>query len=287
MRRNIQIYSSRYLQIKTVLVNSALLLWRSASGLPMLDVNNIHFSIDDTKILDSISARFEPRKIHGIIGPNGSGKSTLLKNICRIWEPQSGSVVINGKDYREIPRKELSTLVTLVPQNPAIGFPISVFDIVSMGRNPHLGRFEGLRQKDREIIERALQQTNIYALKDRNINELSGGEGQLAIIARAIATEASLILLDEPTSELDVKHTLEIVNILYDFKEQGKTILVTIHDLNLARKFCDTITILCRGKLFFSGTPEDAFAEENIKRVFEVNVREYKYNDTTFLDFYK
>src|SRR5512137_1819692 len=225
----------------------------------MLDVNNIHFSIDEKKILDGISARFESRKIHGIIGPNGSGKSTLLKNICRIWEPQSGSIVIDGKDYTEIPRKELSTLVTLVPQNTTIGFPISVFDIVSMGRNPHQGRFEGVRQKDREIIGRALQQTNIYALKDRNINELSGGEGQLAIIARAIATEASLILLDEPTSELDVKHTLDIVKILHEFKEQGKTILVTIHDLNLARKFCDTISILCRGRLFFSGAPEDAF----------------------------
>jgi iron complex transport system ATP-binding protein len=252
----------------------------------MLDVKNIHFSIDGKKILDGISVRFESGRIHGIIGPNGSGKSTLLKNICRIWEPQSGSVVINGKDYSEIPRKELSTLVTLVPQNTTVGFPISVFDIVSMGRNPHLGRFEGVRKKDREIIERALQQTNIYALKDRNINELSGGEGQLAIIARAIATEASLILLDEPTSELDVKHTLEIVDILYEFKEQGKTILVTIHDLNLARRFCDTISILCRGKLFYSGTPEDAFAEENIKQVFGVNVREYKHNDTTFLDFY-
>jgi len=252
----------------------------------MLDVNNIHFSIDDKKILESITARFEPRMIHGIIGPNGSGKSTLLKNICRIWEPQSGSILIHGTDYTKIPRKELSTLVTLVPQNTTIGFPISVFDIVAMGRNPHLGRFAGMRQIDREIIERALQQTNIYELKDRNINELSGGEGQLAIIARALATEASLILLDEPTSELDVKHTLEILNILQGFKDQGKTILVTIHDLNLARKFCDTISILSRGKLFYSGTPENAFAAEIIKRVFDVHIREYKHNDTTFLDFY-
>jgi iron complex transport system ATP-binding protein len=155
-----------------------------------------------------------------------------------------------------------------------------------MGRNPHLGRFAGMRQNDRDIIERALQQTNIYELKDRNINELSGGEGQLAIIARALATEASLILLDEPTSELDVKHTLEILEILQGFKEQGKTILVTIHDLNLARKFCDTISILSRGKLFYSGTPENAFAAEIIKQVFDVHIREYKHNDTTFLDFY-
>lgn len=268
-------------------MNSALLLWRPASGYPMLEIKNIHFSLDDKKILDGISARFKPGKIHGIIGPNGSGKSTLLKNVSRIWEPQSGSIMIHGRDYTVIPRKELSTLVTLVPQNTAIGFPITVFDIVAMGRNPHLGRFEGLRQKDREIIDRALHQTNIYALRDRNINELSGGEGQLAIIARALATEASLILLDEPTSGLDVKHTLEIVSILYELKAQGKTTLVSIHDLNLARKFCDTISILYRGELFYSGNAEDAFTEENIKKVFEVNVREYTFEETTFLDFYK
>jgi len=253
----------------------------------MLDVDAIHFSIDEKEILDGISAQFEPRKIHGIIGPNGSGKSTLLKNICRIWEPQSGTITLDGRDFRGIPRRELSTLVTLVPQNPAIGFPISVFDVVAMGRNPHLGRFEGLRHKDREIIDEALRQTNIYSLRERNINELSGGEGQLAIIARAIATEASLILLDEPTSELDVKHTLDIVKLLYELKEQGKTILVSIHDLNLARKLCDTITILFRGKLYYSGAPEDAFGEEKIRQVFQVNVREYRNDGTTFLDFYR
>lgn len=252
----------------------------------MLFVNDIHFSIDEKKILDGISANFEPGKIHGIIGPNGSGKSTLLKNICRIWEPQSGSILINGKDITQIPRKELSTLVTLVPQNTTIGFPLSVFDVVSMGRNPHLERFEGMRQKDREAIERALRQANVYNLKDRNISELSGGEGQLAIIARAIATEASLILLDEPTSELDVNHTLEIVKLLYEFREQGKTMLVTIHDLNLARKMCDTITILYHGRLYYSGTPEDAFSGENIRQVFQVNMKKYTHNGTTFLDFY-
>ena len=252
----------------------------------MLELDNIHFSIDGKKILDGISVQFGPGRIHGIIGPNGSGKSTLLKTVCRIWEPQSGAIVINGRNAREIPRKELSTLVTLVPQNTSIGFPVSVFDIVSMGRNPHMGRFEGLRQRDSDIIERALQQTNIYELKDRNINELSGGEGQLAIIARAIATEASLILLDEPTSELDVRHTLDILKILHEFREQRKTVLVTIHDLNLARKFCDTISILYQGHLFYTGAPESAFSEENIRQVFQVNVREYKHDDTSFLEFY-
>jgi iron complex transport system ATP-binding protein len=252
----------------------------------MLTIQDIHFSIEDKKILDGVSIHFEPCKIHGIIGPNGSGKSTLLKNICRIWEPQSGTILLQGKNYRSIPRKELSRLVTLVPQNTAVGFPISVFDIVSMGRNPHWGRFEGMKQKDREIIEQALQQTNIYALKDRNINELSGGEGQLAIIARALATEASLILLDEPTAELDIKHTLAIMHILFELRAQGKTILITVHDLNLARKFCDTISIIHRGKIFYSGAPAEAFSPENIKQVFDVQVREFKNASNTFLDFY-
>ena len=252
----------------------------------MLTIQDIHFSIEDKKILDGVSIHFEPCKIHGIIGPNGSGKSTLLKNICRIWEPQSGTILLQGKNYRSIPRKELSRLVTLVPQNTAVGFPISVFDIVSMGRNPHWGRFEGMKQKDREIIEQALQQTTIYALKDRNINELSGGEGQLAIIARALATEASLILLDEPTAELDIKHTLAIMHILFELRAQRKTILITVHDLNLARKFCDTISIIHRGKIFYSGAPAEAFSPENIKQVFDVQVREFKNDSNTFLDFY-
>lgn len=252
----------------------------------MLKLNDIRFSIENKTILDGISVNFEPGKIHGIIGPNGSGKSTMLKNICRIWEPQAGTIFINTKDYRSIPRKELSKIVTLVPQQTNVSFPIPVYDIVAMGRNPHLGRFEGLKKTDQEIIDRALKQTNIYELKDRNINELSGGESQLSIIARAFATEAALILLDEPTSELDIKHTLAIISILYTLKEQGKTILVTMHDLNLARKFCDTISIIHRGKMFFTGSPEQAFSEDNIRQVFEVNVREVKKNSTVFLDFY-
>ncbi|WAC07435.1 MAG: ABC transporter ATP-binding protein [Thermodesulfobacteriota bacterium] len=252
----------------------------------MLELNDIRFSIENKTILDGISVKFDPGNIHGIIGPNGSGKSTMLKNICRIWEPQTGTIFINTQDYRSIPRKELSKIVTLVPQHTNVSFPIPVYDIVAMGRNPHLGRFEALKKEDQEIIDRALKQTNIYELKDRNINELSGGESQLSIIARAFATEAALILLDEPTSELDIKHTLAIISILYRLKEQGKTILVTMHDLNLARKFCDTISIIHQGKIFFTGSPEQAFSENNIRQVFEVNVREVKKNSSVFLEFY-
>jgi len=252
----------------------------------MIKLENIHFSIEAKKILKGISVAFEPGMIHGIIGPNGSGKSTLLKNICRIWEPESGVVLISNMDYRSLSRKELSKLITLVPQNTNISFPITVYDIVSMGRNPHLGRFEGLKKKDREIIEKALRETDTYELKDRNSNELSGGECQLSVIARALATEASAILLDEPTSDLDIKHTLAIMELLGSIKNKNKTILLCVHDLNLARRYCDTITIINNGLIYYHGHPSEAFSKENIITVFGVDVDEIRSEYGCFLNFY-
>jgi len=252
----------------------------------MVTIENLHFSIEDKKVLHGISAAFEPCKIHGIIGPNGSGKSTLLKNICRIWEPQSGTVFIKKIDYRLISRKDLSRMITLVPQNTDVGFPISVYDIVAMGRNPHLGRFTPLKRMDRDIIDMALQETHVYELKDRNINELSGGESQLCIIARALATEAPIILLDEPTSDLDIKHSLTIMELLVGLKEKGKTILASIHDLNLAKRFCDTISIIQKGEIFFAGSPSDAFSADTMKQVFDVDFTEIKKDSMTFLYFH-
>jgi iron complex transport system ATP-binding protein len=253
----------------------------------MIQIDNLHFSFAEKQILKGITVEFEAGMIHGIIGPNGSGKSTLLKNICRIWEPQSGRVLINGKDHRLIPRKSLSTMVTLVPQNTFIGFPISVYEVVAMGRHPHLGRFQALTAKDRALIESALKTTYTYDLRDRNINELSGGESQLAIIARALATEAAFILLDEPTSDLDIKHTLTIMTLLEDLKKENKTVLVSIHDLNLARRYCDTISILHQGKIFFTGPPDAAFSPGYIREVFDVNMMEIKDGSRSFLYFFK
>ncbi len=253
----------------------------------MLRLDNLRFSIGEKNILNNISAQFAPGKIHGLIGPNGSGKSSLLKNICRIWEPQQGTVFINGKDHRSFPRKDLSKIITLVPQNTWVSFPISVYEYVAMGRNPHQGRFQALTKKDKTVIKEALIKTQTLELKDQNINELSGGEGQLVIIARALATEASLLLLDEPTSDLDVKHTLTIMDLLRDLKEEKKTLLVSIHDLNLARRYCDTITILNQGAIFFHGLPSQAFSEENIREVFKVKMVEVKHDSKSLFYFFQ
>jgi len=251
----------------------------------MLRLENVRFSMAEKEILKGISARFDSRAIHGIVGPNGSGKSTLLKNICRVWRPDGGTVWIDGRDARTLSRRELSRRVTLVPQNTAVAFPVTVLDMVSMGRNPHLGRFRSMGRADREVVARALEETGTAGLRDRSVTELSGGEGQLAAIARALATEAGLILLDEPTSELDIHHCLTILELLVSLTRKGKTILVSMHDINLARRYCDTVTILREGRLFFSGTPADAFSRENIRQVFGVDAQEVRADSRSFLFF--
>ena len=252
----------------------------------MLELMDLHFSIADKAILKGISAKFAPNGIHGIAGPSGSGKSTLLKNICRVWAPDAGRVLIHGTDHQSISRKHLSRLVTLVPQNTSIEFPIAVEDVVTLGRNPHLGRFQPMRKKDHEVVGWALRVTGTETLRARSMTEISGGECQLAVIARALATEASLILLDEPTSDLDIKHSLTIMDLMVSMKEKGKTFLVSIHDINLARRYCDTATIIHDGKLFFSGNPEEAFSQENLKQVFDVDALEIRSDSKSFLYFH-
>lgn len=180
---------------------------------------------------------------------------------------------------------DLSRMITLVPQNTRILFPVSVYDAVSMGRHPHLGRFQSLRRKDREIIDNALNTCGIYSLRNRSVTELSGGESQLTAIARALVTEAKYILMDEPTSDLDIHHVLAIMELLDSLKKNGKTMIVALHDLNLARRFCNRVSILHKGKLFFTGTPEQVFFPENIKKVFRVKVDEVKNESMSFLYF--
>ncbi len=177
-------------------------------------------------------------------------------------------------------------MVTLVQQDTRVDFSISVVDFIAMGRHPHLQRLQGLRQRDLDIVEEALQLTETEPLRERWVNELSGGEGQLVNIARALATEAPLILLDEPTSALDIRHKLDIMELLSTLRSGGKTILISIHDLELARRYCDTITILHQGEVFFHGSTLDAFAQDRIKEVFHVDVEEMASDRGVSLLFY-
>jgi len=236
----------------------------------MLTIEKLTFIRDGHPILEDISLEYEAGRLHGLIGPNGSGKTTLLKNICRIYQPTSGRILLKGRDCRQLKRKELSALVALVPQNPKVGFPIRVYDLVMMGRYPHLKRFQPLSDNDRQIVEEALKATNTHTLRERSVTELSGGEVQLVMIARALATEAELILLDEPTASLDIGNSLAVMELLMRLKNEGKTLLAALHDLNQARRFCDTVTILKAGRLYCHGPAEEAFRPEAMREVFEV-----------------
>ncbi len=242
----------------------------------MLRIKHLTFSFAERNILDDISLSYDSGLVHGLIGPNGSGKTTLLKNICRIYKPTAGSIEISGQECHELGRRQLSALVSLVPQNPKVSFPITVYDLVTMGRYPHLKRFQTLNEHDLEVIGSALRATNTEALKERSVNELSGGEAQLVLIARALATEASLILLDEPTASLDVGNSLAIMELLRELKKQSRTILVSVHDLNQARRFCDTLTILKEGKIYYFGPAEEALTKTSLEEVFRVTFAQIK-----------
>ncbi|APG27475.1 ABC transporter [Syntrophotalea acetylenivorans] len=254
---------------------------------PILQIENLDFAIGDQRILKDINCSFAAGGIHGLIGPNGSGKSTLLRNVCRIWEPQSGRVLIDGLDYRRFPRKTLSQMVTLVQQDTYLDFSMSVSDFVAMGRHPHLKRLQWLRQHDLDIIADALRVTGTEIFRNRLINELSGGEAQLVSLARALATEAPIILLDEPTSALDILHKLEIMELLASLRNAGKTILISIHDLDLARRYCDTVTLLQQGRIYYHGMAGKGFAEHRIKEVFHVGVEEIATEHGVSLLFYR
>ncbi len=238
----------------------------------MLTIEKLTFILDGHPILTEISAVYEAGRLHGLIGPNGSGKTTLLKNICRVYVPTAGRILIQGRDCREIRRRELSALVALVPQNPQVSFPIRVYDLVMMGRYPHLQRFQPIGEGDRRAVEKALRATGTWSLRQRSATELSGGEMQLVMIARALATEAQLILLDEPTASLDIGNSLAVMELLLKLKREGKTILTALHDLNQARRFCDTITILKAGRVYFQGPASAAFRPETMREVFAVGL---------------
>lgn len=207
----------------------------------------------------------------GILGPNGTGKSTLLKCINRIYDWESGSVQLDGIDMGKMPIRDVARKIAYVPQSTTVQFPVSVMDTVLMGRIPYSGH--SFSRKDREKAERALQETGLSQYSLRDIRFLSGGERQRVFIARAIAGDPELILLDEPTSSLDVRHQLDVMRLLRNLVQcSNLSVLMTIHDLNLAAMFCERILILKGGRIWKNGTPQEVLTKENIREIYHVNV---------------
>ncbi|MEM2098603.1 MAG: ABC transporter ATP-binding protein [Candidatus Bathyarchaeia archaeon] len=237
-----------------------------------LTINNLSFNYTSFPVLKDICFKVEEGEVLSIVGPNGSGKSTLLRCINRILKTKCNTVLIDGKDISSINLKELSKIMGYVPQSSTSTFPFTVFDVVLMGRKPYI--HWSLSERDYEIVAETLSFLDIGELAMRHFNELSGGEQQKVIIARALAQEPQILLLDEPTSSLDIKHQLEILCILRSLAQtRNCSVILSMHDLNLASRFSDRLLMLKRGSIFAAGTPELVLTEENIESVYGVKAR--------------
>ncbi|HZX47649.1 MAG TPA: ABC transporter ATP-binding protein [Nitrospirota bacterium] len=233
----------------------------------------IYFKYSDQWVIEDVSFNICEGEFFGIIGPNGSGKSSLLKLISNIHTPQSGRIYLRDTDIRMVGRAELSKIVSYIPQESSFLFPYTVAETVSMGRYPHLkGKFFE-DSYDKKIVTEAMSWVGIDSLRDRAITDISGGEKQRAIIARGLAQEPDILIMDEPTTSLDIGHQMEIFNLLSSLNVERKmTIITSLHDLNLGSQYCDKIMLLNRGKITAIGTPREVITEDNIRNVYGCNV---------------
>lgn len=241
-----------------------------------LSCENLGFSFNKQALLENINLSFHEGEFVGLIGANGAGKSTLLQLLLGLLKPQSGKVLLQGQDIQRIKRREIAKRLAFVPQSIELPYAFSVQQLVAMGRNPYLGAFELEGEVDKQLIEEAMQLTDITHLQSRAVNTLSGGEKQRVIIARALAQQSPSILLDEPIASLDICHQLETLQLIQSLTGNGKSAIAALHDLNLAARYCDRLLLV--GKLengatsiISDGTPEQVLTVENLQQHFSIS----------------
>lgn len=240
---------------------------------PLLKVENIFGGYHKEPVIKGISLEIRKGDFIGIIGPNGSGKTTLLRLISRVLQPQKGNIYLEGKDIKAMGLKEFCQSVAFVGQDTAINFSFSVLEIAAMGRIPHLKRLQLESKRDMDIVEKSLGMTDALQLKEKKINELSSGERQRVVIAKALAQEPVLLYLDEPTSHLDIGHQIQVLDLLKRLNRSGGlTIVMVLHDLNLASEYCNRIVLLNEGKVFKDGSPREVLTYQNIEAVYKTVV---------------
>jgi len=241
--------------------------------MPIIHVTDVGFRYKEVRALRGISFEVRRGEFLGVIGPNGSGKTTLIRVIDGILAPERGRVSINGAAIRGMGRREIARLIAVVPQDLPLVFPYRAIEIVMMGRSPHLGmlRFEG--ESDRGIVRRAMEMTDTASLANRSMDSLSGGERQRVLIARALAQEPEVILLDEPTAFLDIRHQAEFFGLMKGLnRKRGLTVLAVTHDINLASAYCDRVMLLREGRIHTLGAPGEVITETNIREAYETDV---------------
>jgi iron complex transport system ATP-binding protein len=234
-----------------------------------LCVEGLDFSYASAPILDDIHFDMCNGEIIGVVGPNGTGKSTLIKCVDRILSPCKGTITLDGADVLKMHRTLLAKKIGYIPQRVSQSFPASVFDVVLMGRKPYMGW--AADEKDIDMVISMLQLLNLEALAMVDFNDLSGGQQQKVFIARALVQETSVLLLDEPTSNLDIRHQLEVMDTIRNIvKKKELAAIVAIHDLNLANRYSDKVLLMKNGRIVAAGNPSSVLTEENIQMVYGV-----------------
>ncbi len=237
-----------------------------------LHVKDVSVGYGERTVLDTLNVDIKRGAVTSIVGPNGCGKSTLLRTMSRLLNPTKGEIVLDGKSIHDIPTRKLATQLGLLPQTPIAPDGIVVADLVGRGRTPHQGILGRWSQQDYDIVAEALETTGISDLAERSIDELSGGQRQRVWIAMALAQRTDTLLLDEPTTYLDVKHQLDVLDLLTELnRDRGTTIVMVLHDLNLAARYSDELVAVSGGKVFAHGHPREVITKENVKSVFGID----------------
>ncbi len=237
-------------------------------------VEQLNFSYDKSKILNNIQLSVEKSELITILGPNGSGKTTLLKHLGKLLVPPARVVFLNACDITNLTARQIAKQVSLLSQHNDYDYDYSCYDIVMMGRFVHQNTLKGESKSDVEIVKQSMQYTGTWQFRNRAITELSGGERQRVALARNMAQDADIILLDEPITFLDIQHQIEIMKNIKRFaKAYNKTVIAVLHDLNFALKFSDRLVLLANGEIISVGTPNEVLTEDNIKNAYGIAVK--------------
>lgn len=241
-----------------------------------LELLNVTLAYGERVVLHSINLVVEQGEMVGLIGPNGSGKSTLIRAISRLIGVREGKILINDTDITAISREELARIVAVVPQYPVLPGSFTALEVVLMGRTPHLGLFRYEGSGDARIVLKAMEITNLIPLAQRRVGELSGGEKQRLLIARSLAQQPNLVLLDEPTAHLDINYQMETLRLFKSLcRQQGLAVIVAVHDLNLAAQFCSRLVLLGANTVYAQGLPREVITQANIRDVYGAEVFVY------------
>jgi iron complex transport system ATP-binding protein len=234
-----------------------------------LRAEGLSLGYDDKNIVSNLDVTVLDGKVTAIVGANACGKSTLLRGLARLLAPRSGAVYLDGKALTDLSTLDVAKVLGLLPQTPIAPDGITVADLVARGRYPHQGWFRRWTERDHTAVAGALEATGTADLVDRPIRELSGGQRQRVWVAMALAQDTDLLLLDEPTTYLDINHQVELLRLLCKLNaEAGKTIVIVMHDLNLACRFCDHVIAMCEGSIVAEGAPTDVITAELVEKVF-------------------